>query len=137
MSYSDKQNHYESLIRHNAGIPILQFVLDEPSPVNFGLLLKKLEISKRSLYITLKDLESEDLITQTKIGRKSIISITEKGRQALINSSSSKDDEELFQSVIESTVRQLEAEGIISKDWSPEDRGKFIEKLSKSINTNL
>lgn len=137
MALSDKHDHFESLIRHNSGLSILQFVLDKPSPVNFGLLLEQLKISKRSLYITLKDLESEELITQTKIGRKSIISITDKGKKALNSFNASKDNKDLYQSVIESTVKQLEAEGIISKDWSPEERVKFIEKLSKSINTNL
>ena len=135
MSSSDKKLQYDSLIRHNSGIPILQYVLEEKDPVNFGLILQKLNISKRSLYMTLKDLEAENLVTQTKVGRKSIISLTEKGKEALQIISSPPTSQKLnsYKEVIETTVKKLEAEGIISKEWSPKEKADFIKKLSESI----
>ena len=139
MPASDKSSQYDSLIRHNFGFPILEFVSNENNPVNFSLLMEKLKISKRALYMTLKDLESEDLIMQTKVGRKSIISITNKGKEALLFYSLSKEDQKqnMYKSVIETTVKQLENEGIISKDWSPRERSEFIKKLSDSIYAKL
>ena len=135
MSIPDKRFQFDSLFRHEYGLPILQMIIDENIPLNFSMIMEKLKISKRGLYMTLKDLEAENLIIQTKIGRKSFISITETGKSAIENFSLTKTYEKKnrFQEIIDSTLAQLEKEGIISNKWTPKDKKDFIEKLSKSI----
>ena len=138
MSLPDKNTPFKSLIHHEFSIEILKLISDQRQLVNFGSIMEQLGISKRALYLTLKDLESEDLITQTKQGRKSIISLTEEGKNALVdlNQQSKKNKEEAlidYQAIIETTIKQLESEGIISKDWTAFERKEFIKKLSSSI----
>jgi len=135
MTSSEKDIQYKSLTQREFSLGILKFITDENSPINFGLIMEKLMISKRALYLTLKDLETDRLITQTKVGRKSIIEITDEGRNALLNLNLHEDEQKelVYQSVIESTVSQLENEGIISKEWSSEERSAFIKKISDSI----
>ena len=135
MSIPDKRFQFDSLFRHEYGLSILQMIIDEKIPLNFSMIMEKLKISKRGLYMTLKDLEAENLIIQTKIGRKSFISITETGKTAIETFSRESELEKKgrFQEIINSTIAQLEKEGIISSEWTSKDRKDFIDKLTKSI----
>ena len=99
--------------------------------------MEDLNISKRGLSLTLNDLETDGLIVRSKIGRKSFVSITSKGKEIIESSSLQKKNTDIINETLNATVRQLEAESIISSDWDPEDREEFIKKLKKSITEQI
>jgi DNA-binding HxlR family transcriptional regulator len=133
---SDNVN-YNSLTRRGFSLPILKFLTTDSENLTFGKIMEKLNISKRGLSLTLKDLEKDGLIKRSKIGRKSFVSITLKGRVVVESYPLRKKKSEIIEEALDATVRQLENERIISSDWDAKDREEFIEKLKKSITEQI
>jgi DNA-binding HxlR family transcriptional regulator len=122
-----------SLSRRSFGLPVLK-LLTEDSSINFGLLMEKLQISKKGLYITLKDLEEDGLIVKERIGKKTFIKITKEGEIALVQQiQHTQENQGLIEEIVEETLVQLEEEGIISQEWSESDHKEFIAKLKTTL----
>ncbi|MHA1983313.1 MAG: hypothetical protein ACW967_03085 [Candidatus Hodarchaeales archaeon] len=137
MSLPSDNVNYNSLTRRGFSLPILKFLTTDSENLTFGKIMEKLNISKRGLSLTLKDLEKDGLIKRSKIGRKSFVSITLKGRVVVESYPLRKKKSEIIEEALDATVRQLENERIISSDWDAKDREEFIEKLKKSITEQI
>lgn len=102
--------------------------------MHFGKLQAELKVSKRTLYLTLSDLEEEGLIRKTKKGRHSFVSITEKGQETLLNiMETGEDTDSIIDEIVNRTITQLEEEGVIKSTMSQEDKDAFVRKLKASI----
>jgi DNA-binding MarR family transcriptional regulator len=124
--------------RRSFSIPILEYLFREDEEVYFGKIQDELKISKRTLYLTLSDLEKEGLIRKTTKGRFSIISITEKGQKALLSFAEKNEDvENIIDQIVTKTIIQLEKEGLIKSSMSQENKEDFIKKLKSSIFRNF
>jgi predicted transcriptional regulator len=134
MSESKDVQFYDSLTRREFGLDILRMVSNVNIPPNFKLIMEKLNISKRALSLTLKDLEKDKLIIQTRIGRKSIVSITDLGISTLENYLPTKSDKQTYviKEIINATISQMELEGL-TKDWTAKKRKDFIKKLADTL----
>ncbi|MFW9856307.1 MAG: hypothetical protein ACFFFG_14740 [Candidatus Thorarchaeota archaeon] len=128
------ENHsLKSLSRRSFGLPLLK-ILTEESIINFGSLMEKLQISKKGLYITLKDLEDDGLVVRERRGKKTFVKITPKGEDALLQHfESSREESSLIEEIIDQTLIQLEEEGIISQEWSETDYHDFVAKLKSTL----
>ncbi|MFW9777659.1 MAG: hypothetical protein ACFFE8_02315 [Candidatus Heimdallarchaeota archaeon] len=130
---SVEKNSLKSLSRRSYGLPLLQ-ILTEESSINFGSLMEKLQISKKGLYITLKDLEDDGLVVRERVGKKTFVKITPRGEDALLQHFESHHEESsLVEEIIEQTLIQLEEEGMISQEWSESDYNEFIAKLKSTL----
>lgn len=137
LSFPKNKTDYNSLSRRGYSLPILTFLSSKSSDMTFGKIMEKLNISKRGLSLTLNDLENDGLIKRDKIGRKSFVSITSKGISVVESFSLENTNSKIIDKTLNATVKQLEVEGIISSDWTNEDREEFIEKLKKSITDQI
>ncbi|MFW9786773.1 MAG: transcriptional regulator [Candidatus Thorarchaeota archaeon] len=119
--------------RRSFSMPILAYLMQEEE-THFGELQAELKVSKRTLYLTLSDLEREGLVRRTKKGRYSVFSITEKGQRALLTTmKKTQDVEDIVDEIVTRTIAQLEGEGVIKSTMSQEDKDAFVKKLKKSI----
>ncbi|MFW9851080.1 MAG: helix-turn-helix transcriptional regulator [Candidatus Thorarchaeota archaeon] len=119
--------------RRSFSMPILAYLMQEEE-MPFGKLQAELKVSKRTLYLTLSDLEREGLIRKIKRGRHSVISITGKGQEVLLTTmEQDREEEDIVNEIVTKTITQLEEEGVLKPTMSQEDKDAFVKKLKKSI----
>ena len=127
----------EVIERRSFSLPILAHLMQEEE-MHFGKLQVELKVSKRTLYLTLSDLEKVGLIKKIKKGRYSVISITEKGQEFLLTTvKKNQDAEDIVDEIVTKTLAQLEEEGVIKSTMTQEDKDEFIRKLKRSIFTKF
>ena len=97
--------------------------------------MEKLQISKRGLFLTLKDLTDDGLIMRDKRGRNTIISISPKGMNFL--RSNRENDTDIVEQTFLTTIQQLEENGLISEDWDEETKDEFLTKIRQEIRNKL
>ena len=126
-----------SLDRRSYGIPILELLGCEDQ-LTFGSLMERLNISKKGLFLTLKDLEIDELIVREKKGRQTYVTLTPKGKQVLLQHSIRKQEAgSLIDQIVNETISLLEKEGSLSKQISTDHRKEFINKLKLSVAEQL
>jgi DNA-binding HxlR family transcriptional regulator len=122
-----------SLERRSFSFPILE-ILGCEEQITFGSLLQQLDISKKGLFLTLKDLEIDGIIERRKKGGCTFVMLTPEGKIALIHySNMNKNTGSITDQIVNETIYLLEQEGKISVDWSSGSRQEFINKIKFSI----
>lgn len=100
--------------------------------------MQQLKISKKGLFLTLKDLEIDELIVRKRKGRRTYVTLAPKGKQALIEHSIKEQETgSLIDQIVNETITLLEKEGNISAQLSSEHRQEFIKKLKSSVAEQL
>lgn len=136
MSISSDSNNWDSLTKRGKSVSILQY-LSQEKEFTFGELMEQFKISKRGLYLTLKDLETDKLISKHKLGRNTLIKITKEGKHAIKNYKPPISNDDIIEKTFQNTIEQLEQAKLIPEEWDKETKEEFLKKIKDEVIKNL
>ncbi len=121
--------------------------LSEARELTFTSLLRQVDVCRRTLSLTLKDLVDEGLVVKRSRGKYSYYGITEKGMEVLSAYSGSGDKDFMVERITQLSLRTLKTMGILEENQDITEEQltqitrrrvvEFIKKLKEDASKHL